>query len=63
MHHEWKRNHEAEINSAGKAPRFDSFTKLLIAVARLLANNKATFDALGPMVITPFLIAVGSRII
>jgi len=49
MLHEWKRNHEAEINSAGKAPRFDSFTKLHIAVARLLANNKATFDALGPM--------------
>ncbi|MGR5545841.1 HNH endonuclease signature motif containing protein [Vibrio sp. PNB22_2_2] len=48
MLHEWKRNHEAEISSAGKAIKFDNFNKLNIAVARLLANNKATFDALGP---------------
>ena len=49
MLHEWKRNQEAEIYDAGRAPKFDSFTKLHIEVARLLASNKATFDALGPM--------------
>jgi hypothetical protein len=48
MIHEWKRNHESEINSAGKATKFENFDKLHIAIARLLVTNKATFDAFGP---------------
>ncbi|EGR1345770.1 HNH endonuclease [Vibrio parahaemolyticus] len=49
MLHEWKRNHEAEISSAGKAAKFDNFAKLQVAIARLLAKNKAIFDAVGPL--------------
>jgi hypothetical protein len=49
MLHEWKRNHEAEISSIGKATKFDNFAKLQAAIARLLAKNKAIFDAVGPL--------------
>ncbi|NMH67130.1 HNH endonuclease signature motif containing protein [Shewanella salipaludis] len=49
MLHEWKRQHEAEISNAGKTTIFDDFSKLRIAIARLLASNKAIFDAFGPM--------------
>lgn len=49
MLHEWKRSHEAKISSVGKTQKYDNFTKLRLAVARLLASNKTTFDALGPM--------------
>ncbi len=48
MLHEWKKNHEAEISSAGKAKKFDNFKQLHFAVARLLTANKAVFDAFGP---------------
>ncbi len=46
--HDWKRNHEALINSAGKATKFEDFNQVRIAVARILASNKAIFDSVGP---------------
>ncbi len=49
MLHEWKKNHEAKISSVGKAVKLDSFMKLQKKVSRLLAKNKAIFDALGPL--------------
>lgn len=48
MLHEWKRIHEAEISTAGKATKFENFDQLRLAVARLLASNKAIYDSYGP---------------
>lgn len=46
--HEWKRSHEALISSAGKTTKLNDFNQVRIAVARILASNKAIFDSVGP---------------
>ncbi|MEZ8491252.1 HNH endonuclease signature motif containing protein [Vibrio splendidus] len=48
MLHEWKEQHEAEINNAGKVTKFDDFGKLHLAIARMLIANKSVFDTYGP---------------
>lgn len=46
--HEWKRSHEALISSTGKTTKLNDFNQVRIAVARILASNKAIFDSVGP---------------
>ncbi|MBQ0711458.1 MAG: HNH endonuclease [Porticoccus sp.] len=46
--HDWKRNHEALISNAGKTTKLNDFNQVRIAVARILAANKAIFDSVGP---------------
>lgn len=48
MLHKWKKSHEATISNAGKIIKLDSFQQLHIAIARVLAANKAIFEAFGP---------------
>lgn len=46
--HDWKRSHEALISNAGKTTKLNNFNQVRIAVARILASNKAIFDSVGP---------------
>lgn len=46
--HDWKRSHEALISNAGKTTKLNNFNQVCIAVARILASNKAIFDSVGP---------------
>lgn len=46
--HEWKRVQEESIKMAGSTKRFGTFGDLRKAISRLIASNKATFDAFGP---------------
>ncbi|WP_192484828.1 HNH endonuclease signature motif containing protein [Cysteiniphilum marinum] len=48
MLHEFKKDHESKISSAGKTEKFDNFKKLCLAVAKILIENKTVFDAFGP---------------
>lgn len=48
MLHEWKRNHESAIASAGHVEKFGDFARLKKAVSRLLFSNQAIFEAFGP---------------
>jgi len=46
---EWKKKQEEIIYNAGKTTRYETFEKLHIAIARILAANKAIFDSVGPL--------------
>tara|TARA_B100000809_G_scaffold255802_1_gene294874 strand:- start:351 stop:1019 length:669 start_codon:yes stop_codon:yes gene_type:complete len=46
--HEWKISHESLISNAGKTKKLNDFNQVRIAVARILASNKAIFDSVGP---------------
>ncbi len=45
----WKRMHEEVISNAGKISIYENFEQLRIAIARILASNKAIFDSFGPV--------------
>lgn len=46
--HEWKRSHEEMIRSVGSSQSFDTFEDLAAAVRILLAENRVTWETLGP---------------
>lgn len=46
--HAWKAKHEARIRSLGSETRFDSLEQLQSAVSLLLAENRVTWETLGP---------------
>lgn len=48
MLYEWKHRQEEMIRMAGSTSRFDSFADLREALSRLLASNRAVFQAVGP---------------
>lgn len=49
MLHDWKRMHEEVISNAGRTSKYEDFEQLRIAIARILASNKAIFDSFGPL--------------
>ncbi len=49
MLQEWKRKQEELIRNAGKTKRFHNFQELRLEVCRILAANKAIYDAFGPL--------------
>ena len=49
MLQEWKRKQEELIRNAGKTKRFNNFQELRLEVCRILAANKAIYDAFGPL--------------
>ena len=45
---EWKSEHEERIRSVGSAERFEAFGDLAVGVRMLLAENRVTWETLGP---------------
>jgi hypothetical protein len=48
MLHEWKRDHEGRIRNIGSTERFKCFDGLAAAIRMLLAENRVTWETLGP---------------